>query len=81
MRTLLADRDIPKIRAVFRTEAKATPLRSAHGSHSKLEIVVGVDAADPASVLLALKDCTVAFLVTPFSHVNGISGAQNWWAT
>ncbi len=37
------------VRAVFRTEERAAPLRAAFGDRGDLEVVVGVDATNPTS--------------------------------
>jgi hypothetical protein len=42
------------VRAVFRTEERAAPLRAAFGHRDDLEVVVGVDATNPASLPAAL---------------------------
>lgn len=73
VQALLSKYGKTQIKAIFRTEVKAATLRECDGMQPNLEIVTGVDAANPESVVKALGGCTVAFLVTPFDSSRGIA--------
>jgi uncharacterized protein YbjT (DUF2867 family) len=61
------------VRAVFRTEERAAPLRAAFGDRgdSDLEVVVGVDATNPASLPAAFSGAAAALIVTPHEMEHG----------
>jgi (4-alkanoyl-5-oxo-2,5-dihydrofuran-3-yl)methyl phosphate reductase len=62
------------VRAIFRSEARAAPLRALTAGRSDVEIVTGVDATDRASLRRALDGAHVAFLVTPHAPGADMSG-------
>ena len=59
------------VRAAFRTEERAAPLRSAQGTNPLLEIIVGVDAAEPVTLAPLFSGCSIAYIVTPLDHSAG----------
>lgn len=64
----------PTLRALFRSESKATKLRQIHGSNPNLQILTSVDANDIPSMEKAFNGCTVVFLVTPSTPTGEIEG-------
>lgn len=72
VQALLSKYSKTKIRAIFRTEAKASMLPECDRMQPNLEIVTGVDATAPETLVKALSGCTVAFLVTPWDPSRGI---------
>lgn len=69
--TLLSSPTTNAVRAIFRSESKAAPLRTAHANDPRLQIHTGVDAQNPQTVQNALSGCTVAFLITPHDPARG----------
>lgn len=61
-----------KIRAVFRTEAKAAALRAGAAGRDDVEVVVGVDAAESASLASAFAGADCAVVVTPHDAAAGM---------
>ena len=60
------------VRAVFRSEEKAAPLRAdALGNHPGLEIVSGFDAFDVANLGAAFEGADAAVVVTPHEPARG----------
>ncbi len=56
------------VRACFRSASRSASLTSSHGhdiSSGRLQIVHGVDAADPATLGAAFEGCSGAVIVTP----------------
>jgi uncharacterized protein YbjT (DUF2867 family) len=62
-----------KVRAIFRTEAKAAALRASSAGNDDIDIVVGVDATLPETIVTALQGTDVAFLVTPAGPTGDMS--------
>lgn len=73
VQALLSKHSKTKIRAIFRTEAKAAMLPECDRMQPNLKIVTGVDASAPETLVKALSGCTVAFLVTPWDPSRGIA--------
>ncbi|EDQ91916.1 uncharacterized protein MONBRDRAFT_23192 [Monosiga brevicollis MX1] len=63
-----------RVRACFRSAAKAEPFVSAYGQATDLfESVVGIDAADPKSLVPAFEGARFAVIVTPHDHARGMA--------
>jgi NAD(P)H dehydrogenase (quinone) len=63
------------VKAAFRSDEKAAELRAHHGENVNLEIITGVDAADPATLPAAFAGADIAYIVTP--HEVGRSFGQD----
>ncbi|CAM9728620.1 unnamed protein product [Discosporangium mesarthrocarpum] len=63
-----------RIRAVFRTQAKASTFLEARGltDGSELDVVSGVDAKDKPSLKRAFEGASTALIVTPMDHAAGM---------
>ncbi len=57
-----------EVRAVFRTEEKSKPFRE---KYPGLEIVCGVNAAEPETTTKAFEGANAAFIVTVYDHSKG----------
>jgi uncharacterized protein YbjT (DUF2867 family) len=59
------------VRAVFRSDDKAKPTRDKYGS--RVQVVTGVDASQPATLDRAFTGAHSALIVTPFDPARGMS--------
>jgi uncharacterized protein YbjT (DUF2867 family) len=62
--------DKVKVRGVFRTKEKAEPFQK---SYPKMEVIIGVDAAQPDTLKVAFEGAQSALIVTPHDPTKGFS--------
>jgi len=62
-----------KIKAGFRSDAKAASLRDATKGNGNVEIIVGADAFKPESLKPVFEGSDVAVIVTPMDHSRGFA--------
>ncbi|KAA0167895.1 hypothetical protein FNF31_00225 [Cafeteria roenbergensis] len=61
-----------KVRAVFRSEAKAADVKAEAAGRGDVEVITGVDAADKASLAPAFAGANCAVIVTPHDAAAGM---------